>query len=221
MSPKKLLNHYIDHTALSPVLTKEGATQLCEEAKKFKFKAVCVPPYLVSHVSKWKYQNKADFKIATVVGFPLGYNDLAVKTQECKTAFEDGVDEIDAVINVSAVKSGDWDLITDEFDRLSTFLGMKGKVLKIIFETAYLTREEIAKLCSLCLKFGVDFAKTSTGFAHSGADIDTIAFMKSVLGDKVKIKASGGIRDAETALKMIAAGASRIGTSSGLKIIGK
>lgn len=213
------LHPYIDHTNLSPEATDEDFEKLCLEAVEYNFKAVCIPPYAVEPVFKIRSQLKGKFSIATVVGFPLGYNDISVKTQECKQAIEDGADEIDYVVNISAIKSGRWDLVQDEMDRLITYVNMKAKTLKVIFETARLNRKEIKQLCEMCIESKVHFAKTSTGFGPSGADVKTVEYMKSILKNKVAIKASGGIKTREDALMMIEAGASRIGTSYGLKIV--
>ena len=207
----------IDQTLLKADTTPEEIQKICADAVLYKFAAVCVPPYYLEKASKWI--EKSEVKLCTVIGFPLGYHHVAVKVEECKRAIEDGADELDAVVNIAAVKSGDWEYVSNELDRLVTMIRMKDRLLKIIFETALLTEDEILHLCDLCLQFNVDFAKTSTGFSTKGAEVETIRLMKSRLGNKVKIKASGGIRTYNDAIAMIEAGADRIGTSSGVVII--
>ncbi|MBK9255807.1 MAG: deoxyribose-phosphate aldolase [Saprospiraceae bacterium] len=214
---KSDINQRIDHTLLRANATNTEIQQLCEEAVKFGFATVCIPPYYIGKAKKWLQKSKVG--ICTVIGFPLGYQHIAVKVEECKKAIEEGADELDVVVNIAAVKNGDWDTISSEVDHLATMTRMRDKVIKLIFETAYLNEDEIRQLCELCIRNEVDYAKTSTGFANEGAKVETIRFMSEILGDKVKIKASGGIKTKEHAEQMIEAGADRIGTSSGVSIV--
>lgn len=212
------INRYIDHTNLKPTATKEDIIQLCKDAKEHNFKAVCVAPYYLDLAKKQLL--KTEVKVCTVIGFPFGYDHVATKMEAISKAINGGADELDVVVNLSAVKNGDWEVVESEIDSITTVTKLKGnKVLKLILETAYLNREELERLCNLCIKSNVDFAKTSTGYAPSGANLEDVIFMKSILGDKVKIKASGGIKDSEFAEKLVSAGATRLGTSSGIKII--
>lgn len=214
---KSDLNKKIDHTLLRADATGTDIKKLCEEAVKYKFAAVCVPPYYLEQAKK--LLKDSDVKLCTVVGFPLGYQHIAVKVEECKRAIDDGADELDVVINIAAVKNGDWDAVRAELDHLSTMIRMKDRVFKLIFETALLTEDEIRRICLLCIEYKIDYAKTSTGFSTKGAEIETVMLMHSILGSKVKIKASGGIKTRETAEAMIRAGADRLGTSSGVSIV--
>jgi deoxyribose-phosphate aldolase len=213
------LRPYIDHTLLKPEASREELKKLCLEAATHGFVAVCIPPYYVSDAVKWL--GNAPVHIATVVGFPLGYSVLQSKVEECKKSIENGAAELDIVVNIAAIKSGDWDVVEKEVDTLVTTVSMKDKVAKIIIETAYLTEDDIIHMCKICTRTGAHYIKTSTGWAPDGAQLDHIALMKAYLGDKVKIKASGGIRDYSTAIQMIEAGASRIGTSHGISLIKK
>ena len=213
------ISQFIDHTALKPDLSPEEVTTLCEEAVQYGFASVCVPPTFVEHAYKLLVEEKPS--VSTVIGFPFGYDGLAAKIESVKSAINDGASEFDVVVNIAQVKAGNWDYVKNEVERLATAIHRKNhKLMKLIFETAYLNAEEIKQLCNLCIQNNVDFAKTSTGYAHEGATIQNVQLMKSVLRDKVQIKASGGIKTAEFAQELIDAGASRLGTSSGLKLIG-
>jgi len=212
------INRLIDHTNLKPTATQEDISNLCSEAERYQFMSVCVAPYYLDFVKK--SLTTSDVKICTVIGFPFGYDHVATKMEAIAKAIDGGADELDIVINLSAVKNGDWVAVENEIDSITTVTKLKGnKVLKLILETAYLNREELERLCNLCIRSNVDFAKTSTGYGPSGANVDDVTFMKSILKDKVAIKASGGIKDLEFAKKLIEAGATRLGTSSGIKII--
>jgi deoxyribose-phosphate aldolase len=212
------LNQYIDHTLLSPTATTEQIEKLCQEAIEYKFATVCIPPFYIDTVRKLLLGS--DVKICTVVGFPFGYDHVATKIEAIIRAIDAGADELDVVVNLPAVKNGDWDLIESEIDSYTTATKLKNnKVLKLILETAYLNSEELEILCNLCLKYNVDFAKTSTGYAPKGADVNDVIAMKKILGDAVQIKASGGIKTKKDAKELIMAGATRLGTSSGIKLI--
>lgn len=205
---------YIDHTILKPIAQRKDIEQLCKEAKEYGFASVCVNPCWVSYASE--LLKGSAVKVCTVIGFPLGANDSAVKAFEAKTAIEQGAQEVDMVINIGALKAGEYDIVQKDIEAVRE--ASKGKILKVIIETSYLTDEEKQKVCQICAACGADFVKTSTGFSQSGATEQDVALMAKAAGAKVKVKASGGIRTREDALKMIEAGASRLGTSSGVKI---
>ena len=209
------LAQYIDHTVLKPTSQRKDIEQLCKEAKEYSFASVCVNPCWVSYASKLLAGSPV--KVCTVIGFPLGANDSSVKAFEAKTAIEQGASEVDMVINIGALKAGEYDIVQKDIEAVRK--ASQGKILKVIIETSYLTDEEKEKVCKICAACGADFVKTSTGFSQSGATTHDVALMAKAAGDKVKVKASGGIRTREDALKMIEAGASRLGTSSGIKIV--
>lgn len=213
-----ILNQFIDHTLLSPTATTKQIQKLCQEAKQHKFATVCIPPFYLD-VARRELLN-SDVKICTVIGFPFGYDHVATKIEAITRAIDAGADELDIVVNLPAVKNGNWELIENEIDSYTTTAKHKNnKVLKLILETAYLNSKELENLCNLCLKYNVDFAKTSTGYAPRGADVKDVVAMKKLLGDAVRIKASGGIKTKKDARALIEAGATRLGTSSGLKLI--
>ena len=198
---------FIDHTLLKPDATEEMIENLCNEAKKYNFYAVCINPYYVKLA-----------KIATVIGFPLGANTGKIKALEAEESIKDGADELDMVINIAALKNKDYDKVKEDIEEVVK--KAKGNALvKVIIETCLLTEDEKVRACNLSLEAGANFVKTSTGFNGKGATVEDIRLIKSVVGDKMKIKASGGIRDYETAIKMIEAGANRIGASSSVKIV--
>jgi len=208
----------IDHTILKANITNDQIRNLCNEAITHKFASVCVPPYYLPLVDKL-LKNNTDVLSCTVISFPLGYDDINTKVAGIKRAIENGADELDVVINIAAIKNGDWKYIEEELRNLRFETSRHNKILKIIFETCYLSDEEISKLASLCTKAEVDFVKTSTGFGTAGAELHHIEIMKSAIGNNVKIKASGGIRTWEDAKKMIEKGVHRIGASSGVNIL--
>jgi deoxyribose-phosphate aldolase len=210
------INTYIEHTILKADTVKADIDKICGEAIENQFVGVCIPPYFVKY-GKEKLKD-SDIKLVTVVGFPLGYQTISTKVEETRKALEDGADEIDMVINVAALKNGDFNHVKDGVESVATLCRLKGKVLKVIIETALLSEEEIIRACEICADIGVDYVKTSTGF-NEGAKVEHIKLMRKTLPDKIKIKASGGIRDRKFALQLIKSGADRLGTSSGLKII--
>jgi len=217
MIPKNLAR-YIDHTLLKPNITKDQIDKLCAEALEYDFASVCIPPYYVTQAAELLKASDS-VKVCTVIGFPLGYDNTASKVESIKKAIEQGADEIDAVVNIPAIKDGDWKTVRYDLESMSTVTQRNDKLLKIIFETCYLSLEEIEKVAEICIEYGVDYLKTSTGFGTGGATVEHVALMKKIAGDKAKIKASGGVRTQEDALKMIEAGASRIGASAGIKIV--
>ncbi len=211
---KKVLG-MIDHTILKAEATEEMVKELCKEAMEYEFAAVCVNPF---HVKLCKdLLNGSSVKIATVIGFPLGANTSTVKAFETKDAIANGADEIDMVINIGALKAKTYLLVKDDIS--GVVKAAKDKALvKVIIETSLLNREEKIKACELAVEAGADFVKTSTGFSTGGASVEDVKLMKEVVGDKLGIKASGGIRDLKTAEQMILAGANRLGVSSGVQI---
>ena len=212
------LNNYIEHTLLKQDAKKEDLLNLFEEAKSNKFLGVCINPCYVKLAKE--YLKDSDVKIVTVIGFPLGANTTETKIFETINAIRDGADEIDMVINVTKVKDKDTDFIVDEIRQIKT--ACQGHNLKVILETDLLSKDEIKYACECAIDGGADFVKTSTGFVKDGvgAKVEDVKLMYDAVKDAgLKVKASGGIRDKETALNMINAGASRLGTSSGIKIV--
>ena len=206
---------FIDHTALNAEKTEQDILQLCEEAVENNFWSVCINSGFIP-LAKQKLVN-SNVKICTVVGFPLGANLSSVKAFEAQEAIKAGAEEIDMVINIGLIKSGKWDKVREDIETVLT--ACQGKLLKVILETCLLTKEEIIKACELCRDLNVGFVKTSTGFNKAGATVEDIALMRKTVGENIGVKASGGIRDTDTALAMIRAGATRIGASAGIAII--
>ena len=209
------LNLAIDHTLLKPEATQAQVLTLCEEAVAYEFKAVCVNSGYVAAAAK-AVQGSAVL-VCSVVGFPLGAMAAQAKAAEAKIAIEQGAREIDTVVPLGRVLSGDWSGVHGDLKAVRD--ATSGAVLKVIFETCLLETEHIVRLCELCTDVGVDFVKTSTGFSTGGATLADVALMRQSIGPDLQVKASGGIRDRETALAMIQAGASRLGTSSGVAIV--
>lgn len=210
------LNKTIDHTLLKPQTTAEEVKRLCREARDNNFCAVCVPPYFVS-LAKQELHG-CSVKVATVIGFPYGFAATMAKVAEITRAVEEGADELDVVISLGALRSGDWNHVSADIDRMVTAIRLKGKVSKVIIETSLLNEHEITELCKICNSVKPDFVKTSTG-TQGGATQSAVKTLRQHLKPEIKIKASGGIRDTRTAQAMLAAGADRIGTSSGLSIV--
>jgi len=210
------LNKHIEHTLLKQDAKREDFIKLFEEANEHNFLGVCINPAYVK-LAKEYIKNS---KIVTVIGFPLGANRTDVKAFEASKAVEDGADEIDMVINVTAIKNKDYDFVINDIKTVKQ--ACKDKPLKVILETDLLDKNEIKCACELCIKGGADFVKTSTGFVKGGVGAkaeDVKLMFDTVSPYGLKVKASGGIRDKETAIKMLEAGAERLGTSSGVKIV--
>ena len=211
------ISKYIEHTLLKQDATKDGLEKLFEEAIQNNFLGVCVNPCFVKDAKK--FLKNSNVKIVTVIGFPLGANTPEVKAFETKKAIEDGADEIDMVINVSKLKDKDYDYVKNDIEIVRH--ACPDNILKVILETDLLTKEEIKKACEICIDAKADLVKTSTGFVKNGvgAKVEDVELMyQTVSPFGLKVKASGGIRDSEKALALIKAGATRLGTSSGLKI---
>lgn len=206
---------YIDHTLLAPDAAKSAIEKLCKEASEYKFASVCVNSCWVSLAAD--LLKDSSVKVCTVVGFPLGAMDSVSKAYEAAKAVENGADEVDMVINIGYLKSGMLDAVLE--DIVAVRKATEGKLLKVIIETCLLTDDEKRTACELSEKAGADFVKTSTGFSKGGATLHDVELMKSVVGDRLGVKASGGVRDYATAKAMIDAGATRIGASAGIAIV--
>lgn len=209
------LNKYIDHTNLKPTATKGDIEKLCKEAAEFDFASVCINPCNVKLAKE--LLKASDVKVCTVIGFPLGQNETEIKVFEAKKALADGCDEFDMVINVGKLKDGEDAYVESEIGAIVD--AVPGKTVKVIIESGLLTDEEIARATILSCKAGADFVKTCTGFGTEEATVEAVKIMKENISGDVKIKASAGIRTFEKAMDMINAGASRLGTSSGVAII--
>jgi deoxyribose-phosphate aldolase len=208
---------YIDHTVLKSTTTQADIVKLCTEALENNFAAVCVPPLFVK-MAKQMVTNST-VKVATVIGFPFGYSAIEAKVAEIILAIIDGADELDVVINISAIKNNDWQFLANEINTLMPIIRKQQKVIKIIIESGILTNAEIIKCCDLYGAAGVDFLKTSTGYAEVGATLEAVALIRKHLTNSIKIKASGGIKSYTFAKQLIDAGADRLGCSSSLKIV--
>jgi deoxyribose-phosphate aldolase len=207
----------IDHTLLKPEANRADIEKLCREAVEFGFASVVVNPSNVKLASR--LVEGTPVKVCTVAGFPLGASKKEVKAYEARRAMLDGAREIDMVMNIGALKSADYKTVEDDMRDVKETCG-RSVITKVIIETALLTDEEKIKACEIAKRSGMDFVKTSTGFGPGGATVEDIRLMRNVVGDKMGVKASGGIRDAETAAKMVEAGATRIGASASVKIVG-
>ncbi|QNU66965.1 deoxyribose-phosphate aldolase [Ruminiclostridium herbifermentans] len=206
----------IDHTALKPDTTREQIILLCKEAIEYKFASVCVNPCYVKLCSE--LLKDYSIKVCTVIGFPLGATTTATKVAEAEEAVKNGATEVDMVINVGAIKSGDYDFVRS--DIAAVVQAVEGKALvKVILETCLLTEDEKVQSCIICKEVGADFVKTSTGFSTGGATVEDIKLMRSIVKPNLGVKASGGIRDYKTAKAMVDAGASRIGASASIAIV--
>lgn len=207
----------IDHTLLKSDASEEEVKQLCEEAKQYGFAAVCIPPYFVRKCKLWLAGTPV--KIATVVGFPLGYTHTPAKVEEARRAIDEGANEIDMVLNIIALKADDVNYLKNELTSVATITQLRGGKLKVILETGLLTEAEIIKACKLCQEMSVDFVKTSTGYVQPGATVEMVKLLRKTLPKSIKIKASGGIRTKEFAQELIEAGADRIGSSASVSIV--
>lgn len=232
------ITSYIDHTLLKPTATHIDITKICNEAIEYRFAAVCVPPPLVAMAAalvegsgtgvKIKEQSatggdwsmsEAEVKVATVIGFPFGYSTVKAKLAEVEQAITDGADELDIVINLVELKEGNRAYLEKEMQVLTDKVHAEGKIVKVIIESGVLTDAEIIQCCSIYSKVGVDFVKTSTGYAEKGATVEAVQLMRQHLPSNIKIKASGGIRTYEFARQLIAAGADRLGCSASVAIL--
>ncbi len=210
-------NKMIDHTVLKADTPLETVKRICDEAMEYGFASVCINPCHVAYCAD--YLKDSDVNVCTVIGFPLGANTSAVKAFETKDAIANGADEIDMVMNIGALKDKNYDLVRD--DVKAVVEAANGTLVKVILETCLLTADEIKKACELCVEAKADFVKTSTGFSTRGATIEDVKIMKEAVQGKAKIKAAGGVRTPEDMVKIVAAGADRIGTSAGCSLVKK
>jgi deoxyribose-phosphate aldolase len=208
---------YIDHTILKPTTLISDIEKICADAKEYRFAAVCVPPLFVRNAKA--ILGDSDVKVATVIGFPFGYSAIEAKVAEIVLAIVDGADELDVVINISAVKNNDWQYLASEISTIMPIIRSKGRVIKVIIESGILSREEIIKCCDIYGAAGVDFIKTSTGYAEKGAAVADVALIRKYSSGSIKIKASGGIKTFIFAKQLIDAGADRLGCSSSIAIV--
>ncbi len=209
------INKYIDHTILKATATEKDIIELCNEAKEYNFFSVCVNSGYVALAKK--ELKGTTVKVCTVVGFPLGAMSTAAKVFETQQALKDGAEEFDMVINIGELKSKNFKKVEEEIAEIKKAVG--NKILKVIIETCYLTRQEIVIASEIAVKAGADFVKTSTGFGDDGARMENIELMKKAVNGEAKLKASGGVKNLDTALSFIEAGVERIGTSSGVSIV--
>ncbi len=208
----------IDHTLLKPDATEEMIAQLCTEAERFQFASVCVNPTNV-RFAKSQLAADSNVKVCAVVGFPLGATTTKEKVSETETAIELGASEIDMVINIGAVKGGDFDFTLEQITAVTQTAHTHNAICKVIIETSYLTTEEKIRVCQIAKQAGADFVKTSTGFSGGGAIVEDVALMRHTVGTDMGVKASGGIRSLDDAKRMVAAGANRLGVSAGVRIM--
>lgn len=216
ISPEELAA-IIDHTKLKPYETRGSIKRLCEEARKYNFAAVCVHPIWISF-AKQQLKNTS-IKVDTVIGFPLGSTLPKVKAWEAKMTLKEGADELDTVINIGALREDNYQLVEEDIRGVVEMAKEYGAIVKVILEVGYLTDEQIIEACRIAKRAGVDFVKTATGFGSMGATIHHVKILRDVVGKEVGVKAAGGIRNFKDALRMIAAGANRIGTSTGVNVI--
>lgn len=209
-------NKLIDHTLLKQDAQPEQIVKLCDEAKQFEFMSVCVNPAYVPLAAKCL--EDSDVKVCTVIGFPLGMNLTKTKVEEAVTCVKQGADEVDMVINVGMLKAGHDDYVREEIREIKQAVG-HNIILKVIIETCLLNNDEIVRACKAAKEAGADFVKTSTGFSTGGATVEAVRLMRETVGPEMGVKASGGVRTHEDLIAMVEAGANRIGTSSGAKII--
>lgn len=208
---------YIEHTFLKQSTTISDIEKLCNEAIEYKFAAVCVPPLYVKKAKE--FLKDSEIKTATVIGFPFGYSAIEAKVAEIVLGIVDDADELDMVVNISAIKNGDWTFIANEINTIMPIMSNKNKVIKVIIESGILTDDEIIKCCDIYGAAGVGYLKTSTGFAEKGASIHAVRLIRAHLANQIKIKASGVIRSYSFAKELINAGANRLGCSASVEIM--
>ncbi len=214
------LAKFIEHTALRADTTLADVRRMCEEAQKFDFAGICIPPLFVRDARRMLGEDSR-IRIVTVVGFPMGYSAIAAKSEEIKRAVDDSVDEIDAVINIAAVKSENWNHVDRDIDSIVRAARLRGKTLKLILECGLLSPAEIRKVCEIADQSQVMWLKTGTGFQGHDATPEMVRTLRAIASPTVKIKAAGGIRTAQQAEALLAAGADRLGTSASIAVIGK
>lgn len=211
------INSYIDHTILKPTTLVSDVERVCAEAKEFGFAAVCIPPPFIK-IAK-SLLTATNVKVSTVIGFPFGYSAIEAKLAEILLAMVDGVDELDVVASIVAIKNNDWTYISNELNHLLSVVKSKEKIIKVIIESGVLTEDELIKCCHLYGAAGIDYLKTSTGYAEKGVTVEAVRTMRKHLPLNVNIKASGGIKTYQFASELIDAGATRLGCSTSVAII--
>jgi len=213
------LARFIEHTLLKPDTTLSEVRRMCEEANQYQFAAVCIPPLFVREAKRILGEGST-VKVATVVGFPMGYSAIAAKSEEIKRAVEDGADDIDAMINMAALKSDNWNHVSNDIESVAMATHMRGRTLKLILECGMLSEDDIRRLAEMAVAARAAYLKTGTGFNGFPATTDMVERLRAIAPPSLKIKAAGGIRTADQVLALVKAGADRIGTSAGLEIIG-
>ncbi len=213
------LAQFIEHTRLAPQTKIENIYTLCDEAIQYQFPVVCMSPYFVAKAHRYLSQQNAQTQLATVVGFPMGYNHTTSKIEDIKKSIDNGAKDIDAVINLSALMGDDWNYLHKEIMNIADTCRLYGVNSKIIIETAYLQTTHYHKLAQICIEAQVDYVKTSTGFAPTGATVEAVKLLSQLLPEQIQIKASGGIKTKAFAIELLKAGANRLGTSSGIAIV--
>lgn len=208
----------IEQTILKPETSLADVRRICEEALKYGFAGVCVPPYYVRDAKRVLEEGHSKSRVVTVIGFPMGYSAIAAKSEEIKRATDEGADEIDAVINIAAIKSGHWNHVGNDIEAMALATNMRGRSLKLILECGLLTQEEIQKVCDLAAGSRVAWLKTGTGFHGHPATPEMVRLLRAMSPANIKIKAAGGIRNLADAQAVLDAGADRIGTSAGVEI---
>lgn len=218
MTESASIASFIDHTSLKPNLSKDDVLLLCDQAKEHQFASVCIPPYFVKEVAAALEESSVN--VCTVIGFPMGYACTSSKVDEIKRAIDEGAGEIDAVLNIAAVKSGDWNFVENDIKSMVVPVHFKSKAMKLILEIGLLTKDEVKRITDICFAANIDFLKTSTGYHNSPVTVEQIKQLSQLTSSTdTKVKASGGIRTFDQAQQLINAGAHRIGTSSALSFV--
>jgi len=212
------LNGLIDHTYLKANCTPEDIEVLCQEALSHRFYSICVPPYFVFQARSYLGVNSA-VKICTVIGYPMGYNTTAAKVEEIKRAVMDGVDEVDVIANMSAIKAGDWNYVRNDIESVTVMTHLRSRKIKLVFEINELELEEVQKICDICKEKGVDYIKLSTGFLNDTNTLEQVELIRSIISPSIKLKVEGRYKTKMEAKQIVDAGANRIGTTSGIRLI--
>jgi len=213
------LSKFIEHTILKPETTLTDIRKVCEEAQKHQFYGVCVPPFFVRDARRLLGE-EGKIKVITVVAFPMGYTAIASKSEEIKRALDDGADDVDTVINIAAVKSGNWNHVSHDIDSIARATHMRGRTLKLILECGLLNETEMLRLCELSKEFRITWLETGTGFNGHSATVEMVRTLRAAAASDIKIKAAGGIQTAKEARDLLAAGADRLGTSTSVALVG-
>ena len=211
---------FIEHTLLKPECSLQDVRRICEEAAAAQFVAVCIPPFFVRDAKRFLGEG-SKVRVATVIGFPMGYSAIAAKSEEIKRAVDEGADEMDVVINIAAVKSQNWNHVQRDVDSVARAIHMRGRVSKLILECGLLTEDEIRQACVIAKEVGIHYMKTGTGFHGHPATVEMVRTLRRLAHPEQKIKAAGGIRTAELAKALLDAGADRLGTSVGPELVGR